>query len=58
MSVFIVHADECTGKGECFAVGGEDGGIYVSCGRKKERNGDEHYTKDNRHNGYIELLHT
>lgn len=58
MSVFIVHADECSGERQRLAVGGEDGGIYVSCGRKKERNGDEHYTKDNRYNSNIELLHT
>ena len=53
--VFVVHSDECTGKGECFAVGGEDGWVDVSGRGQEQCHAYQHDACDDRHNGNTEL---
>ena len=48
-----VDAEQGTGEGEYLTEGGEDSGVYHSCGRDEERHGDERHAEEHhrhRHN--------
>ena len=45
--VVIIETQNRAGEGECLAVGGEDGGVDVSCRRCDKRRRNEDDTEDN-----------
>ena len=53
--VVIINSDECACEGEGLAVGSEDGGVDVACGREEDSDRYKDDAEDGCHGGDEEL---